>query len=229
MPFHSNSGKNARLLAEKRSLKLDLLKLVMLLVGLVFFLMLRNSPALGVGGLLVLVFAYKFIMEWLAGEAKHTRKREKQAIRGAEAEDTIADILSELSGDCRVFNDVSTGSGDIDHVLIKKDGSVFVIETKSHRGKVSFDGTNILINGNPPEKNFIGQVLRNAYWVKDRIKEQTGKEVWVNSILVFTNAFVDRHAPVKGVQVLNKKFLIKYLEGIRAGRYAQEIYEKVML
>jgi hypothetical protein len=38
--------------------------------------------------------------------------------------------------------------------------SILLIETKSRHGKVDVAGDAILVNGRPPEKKFIGQVLR---------------------------------------------------------------------
>jgi len=37
-------------------------------------------------------------------------------------------------------------------------------------------------------------------------------EPWITWVLVFTNAFVERTAPVKGVVIVNKKFLLNILQ-----------------
>jgi hypothetical protein len=217
MALHwGRSGSSARGLANKRRQTLNILLLVVLVIGTIYFLLLRSG--LGVVGMLVLIVVFKVVMDFLTGEITHQRRRERQALRGAKGEDRVADVLDDLPDDYVVFHDIDTGNGDIDHVLISPEGGVFLLETKAHGGRVSFDGDNILINEKPPERNFIGQVLRNAFWLKDDIKRQTGKEVWINSALVFANAFVERHPPIKGVLVINRTFLMKFLASNRPRR-----------
>lgn len=88
---------------------------------------------------------------------------------------------------------------------------LFLIETKAHGGKVSVVEGRLLVNGHEPEKDFIAQILKNTYWLRDEICQALKVEVWVTPLLVFTNAFVERTAPVKGVTIINKKYLSNVL------------------
>jgi hypothetical protein len=224
------SGRSARELADKHWLKA--VKNLLIALGIILFILMLvagASTSLGIGGMFFLLVIAKIIDRQLGKEITWHRKRERQAIRGAEAEDDIADVLNQLSDDYRVFNDVPAKVGDIDHVVISRSGGVFLIETKSHRGKVTFGDNELFINERPPEKNFLGRILTNTYWLRDEIREQTGQEVWVNAVLVFSNAFVDFHRPIRGVQVLNKKFLIEHIERNRPKRNLPEIWAKVRL
>jgi hypothetical protein len=82
-----------------------------------------------------------------------------------------------------------------------------LIETKAHGGKVSVVEGSLLVNGHEPEKDFIVQALKNTYWLRDKIYQVLSVEVWITPLVVFTNAFVERTAPVKGVTIVNKKYL----------------------
>ncbi|MCE9613131.1 MAG: NERD domain-containing protein [Lentisphaerae bacterium] len=224
------SGSSARSLAGKRRQSINGLVLVGLSICVVFMLFIGSGiGAIGLGGMIFLLLLFKGATGFIEGEIKQHRKRERHALRGARGEDRIAETLDEFPDGYVVYHDVSTGNGDIDHVLISPEGGVFVLETKAHGGRVSFDGNGILINGKPPEKNFIGQVLHNVIWLKQEIKRQTGEEVWVSAALVFANAFVEWHRPIKGVHVINRKFLGKFLDESRPRRKISGLAEKVRL
>ncbi len=86
---------------------------------------------------------------------------------------------------------------------------VFVIETKAHHGTVHAEGDRVLVNGHLLEKDFISQSWRNTFWLRDLLKNTAALDVPVTPILVFPNAFVAFRHLVKGVRVINKKFLTK--------------------
>jgi len=76
----------------------------------------------------------------LSAVIDHFKKREKDAIRGAEAEEAVGAILDKLakqSDRYLVLHDVMAEYGNVDHIVVRKDGVVFMIETKSQRGKVT--------------------------------------------------------------------------------------------
>lgn len=216
-----SSGSSARGMADKRRSNIDILVIILLVAGLIFFLLLGSK--LGFVGLIVLVFVFKFATDVIGYEIKGHRKRERHALRGAKGEDRVAEIIHDFPDGYHVHHNVNTGTGDIDHVLISPEGGVFVIETKAHGGKVTFENGEMILNGKKPEKNFIGQALRNAYLVRDEIKRQTGKVVWVNTALVFSNAFVDQHGPIKGVHVMNRRFLGAFIDRNKPRRIDTEL------
>ena len=74
------------------------------------------------------------------------------------------------------------------------------------------DGETLLVNGKLPEKDFIAQALRNSYWLRDEVSQFAGSKPWITPVLVFTNAFVSPTKPVKGVNILNKKYLLALLQ-----------------
>lgn len=172
-------------------------------------IIIQNAKVLGIGGvgILVLFILMKIIGDMVNRQVDHKIKLEKRAIRGAKAEEKIGDLLPKLSADYYVLNDINSPYGNIDHIVIGKNTGIFLIETKAHGGRVEIKGDSILINGKTPEKDFIAQALQNSYWLRDRIGDFAGSKPWITPILVFTNAFVPFGRPIKGVQIVNKKYL----------------------
>jgi hypothetical protein len=76
---------------------------------------------------------------------------------------------------------------------------------------VSAAGGQLLANKRRPEKDFIAQALLNTYWLRDRIRGIVNAEPWITPAVVFTNAFVEPFPPIKGVRVVNQKYLLRVL------------------
>ncbi len=172
-----------------------------------------KPSALGIGGLGIVgvIVVARLIIDYTEAAANEMERKEYRAIRGAEAEEGIGSILAALSGDYLVIHDIATPHGNIDHVVIARQGGVFLIETKAYRGRVSAENGRLLVNGHETEKNFITQAVNNVYWLRKRIRAASGLTVWITAIIVFTNAFVEPMAPIKGVRVMNKNYLSKAL------------------
>jgi len=140
--------------------------------------------------------------------ATHALK-EKRRKEGAEAERCVRRILSQLSQvEFAVFNDVRAKYGNIDHLVVSRTGAVFLIETKSHRGKITLGEEAIFINGTTPEGDFIGQITRNIQWLREKINKKVGVNPWIVAILVFPNAAVGRPRILKRVNVIGKQSLV---------------------
>ena len=131
----------------------------------------------------------------------------RNAEKGARAEDRVAAVLATLPAEYHVIHNLGKLSGDIDHIVVGPTG-VFVIETKSHGGKITAAGDTVLVNGQHPEKDFIAQSWRNAFWVRDVLKNVGEIETRITPILVFTNGYVSLSRPVKGVRVVYLKKLL---------------------
>jgi hypothetical protein len=175
-----------------------------------------NSGLKPIAILLGLVFAVKLVGSIVVSNARTYRKQERKAVRGAVAEEAIGHLLEQLPEPRAIFHDVGTGRGDIDHILLSPAHGVILIETKSHHGTVEVQNGALLINGRPPEKDFIAQTIRNTMWLRQRLKETTGLDVWIQPIIVFTNAFVREWKPVRNILLRNKKYLLKAIGETRA-------------
>lgn len=161
---------------------------------------------IGIGAFIVIIFFFDFIN----GVEKRVAKKEKRAIRGAQAEEKIGAILDDLGEGYLVLHDVRSQYGNIDHIVISQHG-IYLIETKAHGGRITITGDQILVNGHAPEKNFISQTLNNTYWLREQISRTTNTEAWITPILVFTNAYVET-GTIKGIKIVNKKFLLPILK-----------------
>jgi len=128
------------------------------------------------------------------------------------ATEKIGSLLETLGENHLVIHDIESPYGNIDHIVISNQSGVFLLETKAHGGKVSVSNGQLLVNGHDPEKDFIAQALNSTYWLRDKIHPMVNADVWVTPTLVFTNAFVERTAPIKGMTIINKKFLLNLLQ-----------------
>jgi len=212
------AGRSTREMAGKRRFSAIMIAVIAMVLVIVIYFVMQNHNALGIGGisLLVLLVLTRVIPDIVETKVNRKKKEERRAVRGAIAEEKVAGFLEGLGEDYCVFHDIVSPYGNIDHVVLGKDNGVFLIETKSHGGKVSVTDGHLLVNGKPPEKDFIAQTLKNTYWLRDKISEIIGVKVWFTPVLVFTNAFVPPTKPIKGVFIINKKYLNLLIEKRKA-------------
>lgn len=131
---------------------------------------------------------------------------------GAQAERKVRRILEQLPMDrFIVMNDVRIKYGNIDHLVIRDDGAIFIIETKSHRGTVTFDGKKLLLNGKPFKQNPICQINRNIRWLRSMTAGVLRKRTWFTAILVLPRARIHLPGRIKGVEVLKETQLGQHL------------------
>jgi hypothetical protein len=211
-----HAGKSTREMAKKRRQSALWIGLIGIVLLVIIYLIIQNSTALGIGGIviLVLLILFRILPDLIEGRVNRKIKEEKRAIRGAKAEEKVGELLEDLSEEYYVLNDVESPYGNIDHIVIGINNGVFLIETKAHGGKVEVQGETLFVNGKVPEKNFISQALKNSYWLRDEIGKVIGSKPWITAIIVFTNAFVSPTKPIKGVNIVNKKYLPNILHRI---------------
>jgi len=108
--------------------------------------------------------------------------------------------------------------GDIDHVLVGPAG-VFVVETKrlsrNSKGRyptVTFDGKGVKVGGHAPDRDPIGQSRRGALEVARVIRGATGREIWVNAVMVYPGCWVRSESePIPDTGAMNPKQLFTWL------------------
>jgi len=219
-PKERKNSSTRQMAVRRRRSALWIALLGILSIALLGYL-LQNANLLGLGGfgILVLLILLRTLPDLIERQVDRKFKTEKRALRGARAEEVVEALLAELDQDTLdVRHDIPTPYGNIDHLVIARHGGVFLLETKSHSGRVQVQDGQLLVNGKPPEKNFIAQALKSTYWLRDRIAEQLGLTVWITPVIVFTNAFVPGSKPLRGVRVINKRFLLKLLRTPTVGR-----------
>lgn len=210
------AGESTHKLGDKRYAHMILYGFIGFGLFVLIVAIINNSKVLGIGGIgfLFLLLLLKFLPDLILKQVDRKGKEVTRARKGAESEERIGELLTGLSDQYFIINDVVSQFGNIDHVIIKKDAGIFIIETKSHHGKVSVVDKTIYLNNHLPEKDFITQTLNNAYWLRKRINSIIESNVWIYPIIVFTNAYVPYLHPIKGIHIVNIKFLISTFEKI---------------
>lgn len=132
---------------------------------------------------------------------------------GLEGERAVAEALDQLrEGGYRVYHDLQEDGYNIDHVLIGP-GGLFAIETKTRRKRgnqsVVFDGEHVLVGGHKPDRDPVVQAQASARRVRDILKQQTGKDVWVKPVVLFPGWYVEIRKRVTDLFVGNEKLFVK--------------------
>jgi hypothetical protein len=215
------AGRSARQLGERWRTRRKIIGLAA--IGLIFIVSVlsvlyflgHRTSMFQTGGLLLLSVSFLIMKaaERFAGpEMDKLFRRERRARRGALAEEKIGTLLDELVGNYVVQHDVRTGYGNIDHLVFRGDGAIFLIETKSHSGWITRHDEDLRRNGQSLEKDFIRQTLDNVSWLKKTLKARAGFEPWIHAAVVFTDAHVEKHLRLKHVDVFNARYLTRWLE-----------------
>ncbi|PSN19079.1 nuclease [filamentous cyanobacterium CCP5] len=143
-------------------------------------------------------------------------KRLKMARDGEKA---VGQYLSDLREQgYRVFHDIAGQGFNVDHVVIC-DRGIFTIETKTYskstsgRSVIHFDGETIKVNGRLMERNAVEQAKAQACWIKQVLKESTGRSFSVKPVVVFPGWFIEstRGKRAAGLWVLNPKALPSFI------------------
>ena len=134
---------------------------------------------------------------------------------GRDGEKIVGQSLEELRvGGAIILHDIMAKDFNVDHVVISHQG-IFVIGSKTRSkpkgkdAKVVFDGDKLSVGGWIPDRDPIKQVQANTAWVRDLLKESTGKSFPVKSVVLFPGWYIETvgaHAHDK-VWVLNPKGL----------------------
>ena len=132
-----------------------------------------------------------FVLQRLAGKGRILDPERLR--RGISGEEAVADALAGLPSSYWVLHGVSTGHGDVDHVVIGPTG-VFALETKAWDGKFYRSRGQLYCNGKPAE-----HVLRQARGAAGQVRElllAAGIDEWVEAVVVAARASVSR-SPVR--------------------------------
>jgi hypothetical protein len=132
------------------------------------------------------------------------------------AEDRVkVKLLGLMPAGYVIMNDIKYRYGNIDHVAIRPDGTIFLIETKSHAGRISTDGRELLVNGRPLKSNPISQVMTSIRWLRDLALRLSNKPPWIVAVVVFPNAKFCIRRSVNRVNVMAADKLIEFIRTYR--------------
>ena len=160
---------------------------------------------------------YLFISCWLLFNYTKSELTADKFKLGQEGEDSVFNILNQLPEGYIIWRDLKAKYGNVDYV-VGRANEVFCIEVKNHKGRISFNGYELLRNGYPfKEGDLLKQATREWSELNELIKTQSFQTVPIISILVFSNkeTWVDCNPfkPVKnGIYVLHERMLKEFIE-----------------
>ena len=112
-----------------------------------------------------------------------------------------------------MIHDVTKKLGNIDHVVIGATG-VYVIDAKNWKGSVKADGKGeLLVNGRPPDKPAIKNMLGAVMDFQNKVKALTEKDYFVRGLIVFPIAYVEADfGSTRHIHSLRDNRLIDYIQ-----------------
>ena len=210
-----NAGDNIRQLAQQRknrAIKKFVMAGALVIAPALLYLL------LDITGISVFIhvgcWVYAFVLFQKGQKLLLTAQRANQ---GAEAEESVALILSELEqeGWKIEYNIPAKYWGDVDAFLCSPRGNCFVVDSKSDGGTVFFDGTRLMKRYGKDIYSFSNNkdILKAARGQAVSLKEMAGVR-FVTPILCFTKADLDIKTidnKVEKVYVLTKDLLVRML------------------
>jgi hypothetical protein len=188
----------------------------LLLIPVAYYLLTHGYLYWGLG---VAVFYFVSIKS-LEQAGLKLKKRISDADTGAKAEQVVAEALQELPDDYYVFHDLEFPGFNIDHVVLGPNG-IFLVETKSQKGNITQENDVLLRNGRKFFKDFLNQCWSQTYSLRDHLgAERLGGQT-IMPILCFSRGFIQIRGLVRGVEVLNIRFLRPYILSQRGSLPAQ--------
>ena len=156
----------------------------------------------------LVITLYKFIKN------KRILKALKQ---GRDGEKVVGEYLEKLREDgCIVFHDIVGDKFNLDHVVLSTKG-IFVIETKTYskpKGtdpKIHYDGTHLNIDSIGNKDDVLIQVEAESNWLKEILKESTGKDFNIKPVVLFPGWFIESENKFK-TWVLNPKAFPAFIQ-----------------
>jgi hypothetical protein len=159
------------------------------------------------------------IVAFIAVRLVRMRRRLVRLRLGRDGERAVGQFLESLRKDGHVVLHDVVGEGfNLDHVLIGPKG-VFALETKTYtkpaRGnpQIKVTAAGICLGGGRPRDRSIKQTAAQRVWLRRLIKELTGRDLRVRSVLLYPGWFVERsaHSITSELWVLDPRSLVGFI------------------
>lgn len=138
---------------------------------------------------------------------------------GRDGERAVGQYLETLrETGAKVFHDIPAKGFNVDHVVIASAG-IFLIETKTYskpeKGEptLTFDGSHVTLRDRGTFDEPVIQVTAGTRWLRELLKESTGKSLPIRPVLLFPGWFVQPTVEARNseVWVLNPKALPAFI------------------
>lgn len=192
------------------------LKILLVIAALLAFIGLAFDvhPPLEITGLLLFVLLFLIITE-MAGWKSHPSRDFRETVAcppGQPARKNSDNIADGLPESCAVFQDIDTGYGKIDYIILSRENGLFIVERKQHPGKITLTDSSLTINGVAPEQDFFVKILWYTFWLNEKVKTITNLDTVVTPMVVFTNASVEVSEPVKNVVITDVNNILRNIQ-----------------
>ncbi|MBT7951037.1 MAG: NERD domain-containing protein [Gammaproteobacteria bacterium] len=142
----------------------------------------------------------------------------KNLKQGRDGEKAVGQFLEILREDgCIVFHDIVGDKFNIDHVVVSEKG-IYCIETKTYskpstgNPRVHFNGQTLRIDGLGGKNEILTQVSAASTWLKNTLKESTGKNFVIRPVILFPGWMVNNENSFKEIWVLEPKAFPNFLK-----------------
>ena len=164
------------------------------------------------------LFALAFIA-FCYYKIKTATKKIEPLKQGRDGEKAVGQYLELLRQQgAKVFHDIPGDGFNLDHVVIAPSG-VYVIETKTYskpdkgQTRITYTGDTLIYHDGFKDDKPLIQVRAAANWLRQIIKESTGRDVNVRKVVLFPGWFIERTAEAmqSDVWVLEPKALPAFI------------------
>lgn len=145
-------------------------------------------------------------------------RKVKTLKQGRNGERAVGQHLEFLREDgSKVFHDILGDGFNVDHVVISPNG-IFTVETKTYskpskgRPVIKQKGDELFINGTLRKPEIIVQAKAQANWLKNLLRDISGKEFPVQPVVVFPGWYIEKDSKMADTWVLNPKALRTYIK-----------------
>ncbi|MBN1511288.1 MAG: NERD domain-containing protein [Phycisphaerae bacterium] len=186
-----------------------------MLVGIAFVLLMA-IVSIAWGQLVGLVVAMVFIMVvGIAEIIAQWNDASETIIAEAVGREQVRRRLKTLEGEgWRCVHRLRSTEGNlIDHIVWGPRG-VFVIATRSDRGRIGVESGVLTLSGIMPPRHYIQDVHGQVTEIRERLSERLGRRVWVEGVICMTRAFVNgyqMHVPKPPTYVVHMERLLEFL------------------
>lgn len=185
--------------------------LIVMFVGIYLYTVNRKAiVSLGFPVAAIVAVGYLYWVKIMGEKAEAYADRALNARRGAMAEEEVGSLLDQLPDGFFILHDFVSKRGNIDHIVVSPKG-ILTIETKSHKGVVTFDGEKLKRDGQDFKKDFIRQAWAQAFSIRDLLARHGMEAPKPQPVILFGNADVRVREKVKGVEIIGRRYLPAYL------------------
>ncbi len=115
-----------------------------------------------------------------------------------------------------ILHDIEFDGFNIDHVAIGP-GGVFVVEVKTYSKRpgdvrISYDGNDILVDGQKPIRDPLAQVRASTRQLVDLLEKKTGRTVKAHPVVLFPGWYVEKMPPGVDTWVLPETAFVKFIQ-----------------